>query len=101
MTSKKVGEILPEVMKGLGLDAKLREAELARQWCRIVGTAVAARSRPATVRKNVLIVEVGNNAWMQEIRFHQREIIARIREMFPELKVEGLRVILEREREAE
>jgi predicted nucleic acid-binding Zn ribbon protein len=101
MRSKKVGDILPGVMKGLGLDAKLREAELVQQWTALVGKAMAARSKPIGIKDHVLLVEIGNNAWMQEIRFHQREIIARIREDFPELGVEGLRLMLEREREAE
>ncbi len=101
MKSKKVGNILPGVMKRLGLDVKLREAHLVREWRSVVGEAVAARSRPTVVRKHILLVEVENNAWMQEIRFHQREIIERIRETFPDLGIEGLRLMLEREREAE
>ena len=101
MPSKKVGDILPEVMKGLGLDSKMRESQLIRQWPEIVGATVASRSRPVVVRKSVLLVEVENNAWMQEIRFHQRRIVDRIQKKFPELKVEGLRLVLEREREAE
>ena len=101
MPSKKVRDILPEVMKSLGLDAKVREAQLNRSWPEVVGETVAARSRPGAVRKGVLLVEVENNAWMQEIRFHQSEIVKRIQEQFPELQVVGLRLVLEREREAE
>jgi predicted nucleic acid-binding Zn ribbon protein len=101
MPSKKVGDILPGVMKSLGLDTKLRETQLAREWREIVGTTMARQSSPGGVRSGVLLVEVENNVWMQEVRFHQREIIARIRERFPELGVEGLRLQLKREREAE
>ncbi len=101
MPSKKVGDILPVVMKGLGLDTKLRETQLAREWQEIVGTTMARRSSPCGARSGVLLVEVENNVWMQEVRFHQREIIARIRERFPELGIEGLRLVLKRERGAE
>ncbi len=101
MRSKKVGDILPGVMKSLGLDVKLREANLVQEWRSVVGEAVASRSKPTVVRKHILLVEVENNAWMQEIRFLQRKIVERIREQFPELEVEGLRLMLEREREAE
>lgn len=101
MKSKKVGDIIPAVMRSLGLDRKFREADLLHEWRSVVGDTVASRSSPTSVRKHVLLVEVENNAWMQEIRFHQREIIERIREHFPELEVEGLRLMLKREREAE
>ena len=101
MKTKKVGEILPGVMKGLGLDARLREAELGTEWRRVVGDTLSARSRPLAIRNKALLVEVANGAWMQEIRYHQREILAKIHELFPELEIEGLRLMLEREKEAE
>jgi hypothetical protein len=98
--SKKVGEVLPGVMKSLGLDRKLRESEIAREWSSIVGEAVARRSRPGGLKGRTMLVLAENNAWMQEIRFHQGEILARVRERFPELGIEGMRILLERERKA-
>jgi predicted nucleic acid-binding Zn ribbon protein len=97
MKSKKVGDILPGVMKGLGLDAKIREAEFVKQWGVIVGKTVAARSKPIAIRDGVLLIEVENNAWMQEIRYLQRDIIEKVRRAYPELGVKGLRLLLERE----
>jgi predicted nucleic acid-binding Zn ribbon protein len=101
MKSKKVGDILPGVMKGLGLDVKFREADLIRRWPEIVGETMALRSKPIVIKDRILLVAAENNVWMQEIRYHQRGIIEKIREVFPELEVEGLRLLLERERGAE
>jgi len=97
----RVGDLLTGVLKGLGLEGKLEEGRLREQWPRIVGEAIARRSRPTTVRGATLIIEVENNVWMNEIQFHRSEIIRKIHEEFPTLKIDDIRLKLERERERE
>jgi len=99
--ARRVGDLLSGVLKELGLEGKLEEGRLREQWPRIVGEAIAKRSRPATVRGATLIVEVENNVWMNEIQFHRSEIIRKIHQEFPMLKIEDIRLKLERERERE
>lgn len=100
-STRRVGDLLPAVLKGLGLEGKLEERKLREQWTRIVGEAIGQRSRPTTVRGVTLIIEVENNVWMNEIQFHRGEIIRKIHEGFPMLKIEDIRLKLERERERE
>lgn len=97
----RVGDLLAGALKELGLEGKLEEGRLREQWPRIVGEAIAQRSRPATVRGVTLIIEVENNVWMNEIQFQRSEIIRKINEEFPTLKIEDIRLRLERERERE
>lgn len=97
-TSKRVGDIMPEVLKNLGLADKIEEIRLRDEWHAVVGDVVASRSRPLEVRGRTLFVEVENNVWMQEIRFHQSRIIARIKKRFPHLGIDGIRLVIERER---
>jgi predicted nucleic acid-binding Zn ribbon protein len=99
--SKKVGDILPRVMKDLGLEEKVEERRLRRDWAEIVGGAVARRSRPRCVRGKTLFIGVADNVWMQEIRFHQQEIVEKVRKEFPKLDVKSIRLELERERNTE
>ena len=100
-TAQRVGDLLGGVLKGLGLEGKLEEGRLREQWPRIVGEAIAKRSRPRTVRGRTLIIDVENNVWMNEIRFHRDEIIRKIRREIPKLEIEDIRLKLERERERE
>ena len=96
-----MGDLLPGVLKELGLEGRLEEGRLREQWPRIVGEAIARKSRPLTVRGVTLIIEVVNNVWMNEIQFHRSEIIRKIHEEIPMLKIEDIRLKLERERERE
>lgn len=93
-----VGEILPGVLRGLGLEERVESVKLGSCWAEIVGETVASRSRPRDLRDGTLFVEAENNVWMQEISFHRDRIIARIRKRFPGLKVTGIRLVMERER---
>ena len=96
--SGNVGDIIPGVLKGLGLDAKMEEARLLRQWPDIVGEAVSRRSRPREIRRGLLVIEAENNVWMQEISFHRKQIKKRIMERFPRLEIREIRLVIEREK---
>lgn len=100
-TTRRIGDLLPGVLKELGLEGKLDEGRLREEWPSIVGEAIAQRSRPLTIRRKTLFIEVENNVWMNEIQFHRNEIIRKVHKEFPALEIEDIRLKLERERERE
>ena len=96
--SLRVGAILPQVLATLGLDEKFEEGRLRQGWPAVVGEVVAKRSRPRALREGILHIEVEGSVWMQELWFHQKEILERVRETFPKLPVTGIRFEIKRER---
>ncbi len=96
--SSKVGAILPQVLADLGLDEKLEEGRLRQGWPELVGDVIAKRSSPRVVRGGILHIEVEGSVWMQELWFHQKEIVERVREEYPKLAVTGIRLEIKRER---
>ncbi len=98
---RRVGDVIPVVLKRLGLEGKMQEAELLRDWDVIVGEAVSKRCRPVGVRGGLLFIEAESNVWMQEISFRRHEILKRIKARFPGVRIKGIRIGIEREREAE
>jgi predicted nucleic acid-binding Zn ribbon protein len=97
-TAERIGNLLAGVFRGLGLDGKIEEMRLRDEWPRIVGEAVSRRCRPRCVKRGTLIIDVDNNVWMQEIRFHQTEMLGKIEQLFPKLGVTGIRLELTREK---
>jgi predicted nucleic acid-binding Zn ribbon protein len=95
--SARVGEILPRVLEIMGLDDKFEEVRLIQGWAEVVGPVVAKKSRPRMLRDGILIIEVENSVWMQELWFHQKQIIDRIRKDYPKVKVTGIRLEIEKE----
>jgi predicted nucleic acid-binding Zn ribbon protein len=97
-SSARVGEILPRVLHLLGLDDRFEEVKLMRGWAEVVGPVIAQRSRPRMLKDGILFIEVENSVWMQELWFHQKQIIDRIKEEYPKVEVKGIRLEVERER---
>ena len=95
--SARVGEILPRVLELMGLDDKFEEARLIQGWAEVVGPVIAQRSRPRVLRDGILFIEVESSVWMQELWFHQRQIIERIKKEFPKVEVKGIRLEIEKE----
>ena len=77
------------------------EGRLVREWPLLVGDLLASKSSPLEIKDGVLTVEVRDNSWMQEIRFHQKRIIEKINERFPGLGVTSIRLRMERVKDGE
>ncbi|MDR0648205.1 MAG: DUF721 domain-containing protein [Synergistaceae bacterium] len=55
-------------------------AAIEREWHRIVGPALALRSRPTAYEDGVLVVAVEGQLALQDMNFKKRQIIAAIRD---------------------
>jgi hypothetical protein len=97
-SSARVGEILPRVLELLGLDDRFEEVKLMRGWAEVVGPVIAKKSRPRMLKDGILFIEVENSVWMQELWFHQKQIVDRIKKEYPKVEVKGIRLEIERER---
>lgn len=64
-----LADLLEDGLAGLGLGARLREAEIWRLWPDVVGQAIASRAQPLRIINGILTVAVSSGPWMQELRF--------------------------------
>ena len=55
---KPVSELLEKVMRNLGLNERLTEAQILGAWTDIVGDFIASHSCPSRLREGVLYVQV-------------------------------------------
>ncbi len=96
--SESIGNILPDVIRALGVEKRMEEITLREKWGDMVGEVMAGRCRPLDIKGEILFVAVVNNVWMQEINFYRDKIVGRIKKRFPRLKVRGIRLVIEREK---
>jgi predicted nucleic acid-binding Zn ribbon protein len=87
----RVGDLLPAVLKSVGLEHKFREQEVLALWPEVVGEHIAARTQAVRVEKGVLYVHVDHGAWMQELHFKEKELLARLREKAPGARLKRIR----------
>lgn len=80
---REAGELVPKVLKGLGMESDARLADIGEQWEALAGRANAEHSRPGTWEKGVLTVYVDHHVWLAELqRFAGKALEKRLRKTF-------------------
>ena len=81
--ARSAGNLMPALLKRLGLDQRRREAEVAKVWKNLIDPSVTAHAQPASIRKGTLFVDVDSNVWLSEIvRYRRHEILQRLQHAF-------------------
>lgn len=74
-----VGELLPDVLAGLGGDpVRLRLVQLWRHWEMVLGPELAPLARPLGHHKDTLLIGAEDAMLMQELHFQSGEILERV-----------------------
>lgn len=73
-----VGPVLGELLRGLGLAARLAEYRAVSAWAATVGPVVAAHAQATSIQDGVLFVEVDSSVWLQELGLLRESIIERL-----------------------
>jgi predicted nucleic acid-binding Zn ribbon protein len=87
----RVGDLLPTVLKSIGLGQRLKEQEVLGIWAQVVGEEIAARTQPLRVERGVLYVRVDQSAWLQELHFMEKEILRKLKEKAPDVELVRIR----------
>jgi predicted nucleic acid-binding Zn ribbon protein len=73
-----VGDILRHLAKTTKLGETLEKARLWEHWSDLVGEETARHSRPRTVQKGQLRIEVESAVWMHKLAYRKWEIIKKV-----------------------
>ena len=93
-----IGSLIPEVFKGMKLDAHAQVARIAAAWPEIVGPQLAAHTRPAHLENKILAVYVSHPAWIMELRGAMTaEILRRLQAKFGANDLKNLRFAVDPE----
>lgn len=86
----KIKDILNQMGKTRKWDGKMKQYSLFSNWPNIVGTNISKHANPTLWQGEVLKVEVETSSWLQELRMREMEIVEKIRDYYPELKITGI-----------
>lgn len=73
-----IGRTLQKIMRQVDPQPDQTVGQLQQLWAGIVGTEAAENSRPVSIQKGVLTVFATNSAWIQQLRFQTKPILAAI-----------------------
>lgn len=94
-----IGDVLPTVMKQLGLEEHFWMQTLAAEWESLVGPQIAKQARPGRVDHKTLHVFVTHSAWLSELsRYGQKQILAKLQARFGADRIKNIRLQLDPDR---
>lgn len=87
-----IAAVIPRLLARIGLEGDSWLLRLAEEWPALVGTVIAAHTRPGRVMGQTLVVFVDSSVWLSELkRFGQAQMLAKLQERFGAEKIRSLR----------
>lgn len=75
-----LGDALKQLVQSLGIEKQVEQYKIFDVWNEVVGQQVAKVAQPERLQNGVLIVNVNNAPWRNELTFRKREILEKIHE---------------------
>lgn len=73
-----VSDLLDSAFSGKPVQKRLRDLKVWQVWEEAVGTQIASKASPATMRNGVLTLKVKSSAWMQQLSLMKHELISHL-----------------------
>jgi len=77
-----LADLVPKVLKDLGLDAPAGVLRIVDRWEEAVGPEIAAHCRPVSLRDGRLEASVDSSVWCQQLQLQLPQILEALREVF-------------------
>ena len=90
--SKPLEGMLTGIIKDLGTKERFGEEEIAALWADVAGEKAARHTRPVSLKKGSLVVNVDGSSWLYELSVHKGEILKKIEEKFKGRKIKEIRL---------
>lgn len=91
---RNVGDVVQQILKRAGLNDRLAEETVIREWATIVGAFLAGQSKPTGLRVGVLQVAVLQSAVRYDMeRNLKREILKRLQTRFGKTVIKEMRFV--------
>jgi len=88
-----VGDILAAFLKDRGLLQAIEDRRPIAEWETLVGTALAAETRPLRVERGILWIGVTNAPQANHLQYLCPLILRRIQELYPAARIREIRVL--------
>ena len=76
---ERVGDVVPQLLRDLGLDETARVLRVVERWEEAVGPQIARHCRPTALRGDTLEASVDSSVWCQELQMRAPEILEALR----------------------
>lgn len=90
-----ISDVLGKLLPKLGIETRIKEADILAAWSGIVGDFIAQHSQPDRLDKGILHIRVIQSSVRYELdRVWKPEIIRKLRERFGERTIRDIKFVL-------
>lgn len=87
-----VGELLARFLDTRGIARRVEQSSVIPEWTSLVGEQLGKVTKPLSITADAtLFVAVKSHAWMTELTFMERELLARLNERTGQLPIKKIR----------
>jgi hypothetical protein len=76
---EKAASALSPLIRRLGLSAGVRLGRIRAEWDTLFGPTLSAHMSPSKLTEGELLVNIDQPIWMQQLTFHKRQIVEKLR----------------------
>ncbi|MBO7437764.1 MAG: DUF721 domain-containing protein [Bacteroidaceae bacterium] len=76
--SEKVGGVILQYLRDMGLETPLNEHRLIQAWDKVLGSAVSRYTKEIRIYNQVLFVTISSAALRNELMMRRTELVARL-----------------------
>ena len=95
----RVGEVIPQIFARYGVHRQLESDAMVQAWTEAVAPylpdSLQGVSEPGNIKRGTLEVRVQHAAVVQELYFHEKEILATLGQKIPQRKIKKIRFLVE------
>ena len=86
-----IGSVLRDMLKKSRLETNTSLIRVWDIWQEAVGDVIAANTRPAAFKGNLLIVNATSSSWIQQLRFLKPEILQKVNHVLGNVSVKDIK----------
>lgn len=84
--------LLKDVIKNLSGKDRLGAEEITEAWRSAAGEDAARHSKPVSLKKSTVVVNVDSSGWLYELTIKKKEILRKLEEVLKGKKVKDIRL---------
>ncbi|MCP4352310.1 MAG: DUF721 domain-containing protein [Desulfobacterales bacterium] len=85
-----ISSILGETLSGLRYKPAVELENIWEVWNGAVGNIIAENAQPSSLKEKILVVNVSNSVWNQELRFQKDNIMTKLNDTLGKVLVERI-----------
>lgn len=93
--ARSTADLMPKLMKSLGIQNRMWEEALLEEWPAIVGPQVCKHARPGRLEHGTLYIYVTHSVWLSELQRNQQQLLENLQARFEKATFKRIRLQLD------